>query len=49
MSDLHNEIHANIDLVREKRRLNAPDTNQFVKILGEDVRQFISCMREEIE
>lgn len=38
MGDLHKEIHANIDLVREKKRLNAPDTNQFVKILGEDVR-----------
>jgi hypothetical protein len=38
MGDLHTEIHANIDLVREKKRLNAPDTNQFVKILGEDVR-----------
>eukprot|EP00347_Sterkiella_histriomuscorum_P013580 403364170 len=49
MGDLHSEIHANIDLVREKKRLNAPDTNQFVSILGEDVKQFISCMREEIE
>ena len=38
MSDLHQEIHANIDLVKEKRRLNAPETNQFIKILGEDVK-----------
>ncbi|CDW82019.1 UNKNOWN [Stylonychia lemnae] len=49
MGDLHNEIYANIDLVKEKKRLNAPDTNQFVKILGEDVKQFIQCMRDEIE
>lgn len=49
MGDLHSEIYANIDLVKEKKRLNAPDTNQFVKILGEDVKQFIQCMREEIE
>ena len=27
MGDLNQEIHANIDLVREKKRLNAPDTN----------------------
>jgi len=27
MGDLHSEIYANIDLVKEKKRLNAPDTN----------------------
>jgi hypothetical protein len=49
MGDLHTEIGANVDLVREKRRLNAPDTDQFINILGEDVRQFIQCMREELQ
>ena len=49
MSDLHSEIRANIDLVSEKKKLNAPDTKQFIKVLGEDVHQFIGCMREEIE
>ena len=41
MSDLHSEIKANIDLVKEKKRMNAPDTVQFTRVLGEDVRQFI--------
>ena len=49
MGDLHSEIKANIELVKEKKKSNATDTVQFVKVLGEDVRQFISCMREEIE
>ena len=38
MSDLHVEIRSNIELVNEKRRLNASDTNQFVRVLCEDVR-----------
>ena len=38
MSDLHTEVDTNIDLVNEKRRMKSPDTNQFTKILGEDVR-----------
>ena len=49
MGDLHSEIKANIELVKEKKRMNASDTVQFMKVLGEDVRQFIQCMREEIE
>ena len=49
MGDLHSEIRANIELVKEKKRMNASDTSQFMKVLGEDVRQFIACMREEIE
>jgi hypothetical protein len=48
MLDLHSEISANIDLVNDKKKTNSPDTNQFVKVLGDDVRQFIHCMREEI-
>jgi hypothetical protein len=38
MGDLHSEITANIELVSEKRKINASDTNQFIKVLGEDVR-----------
>ena len=38
MSDLHVEIRSNIELVNEKRRINAADTNQFVRVLCEDVR-----------
>lgn len=49
MQDLYNEIAANIDIVREKRRVSSPDAAQFVKVLGEDVRQFILCMREELD
>jgi ElaB/YqjD/DUF883 family membrane-anchored ribosome-binding protein len=49
MGDLHTEIQSNIDLVFEKRRNNSSDTDQFVVVLGEDVRQFLQCMREEID
>ena len=49
MSDLHSEIKANIELVAEKKRINAADTQQFIRVLGEDVRQFIQCMREEVD
>jgi hypothetical protein len=38
MGDLHSEIKANIELVKEKKRMNASDTVQFMKVLGEDVR-----------
>ena len=48
MSDLHVEIRSNIDLVGEKRRLQAPDTQQFVRVLCEDVRQFLVCMADEM-
>jgi hypothetical protein len=29
--------------------VNALDTDQFVRVLAEDVKQFIGCMKEEIE
>lgn len=48
MGELHSEIKANVELVKEKKRLNASDTRQFIHILGEDVRQFITCMRDEL-
>jgi hypothetical protein len=48
MMDLHVEIRSNIDMVTEKRRMQASDTNQFVRVLCEDVRQFIVCMGEEM-
>lgn len=38
MEELGSELKANVDLVREKRRISAPDTKQFVKILAEDVK-----------
>ena len=38
MTDLHVEIRSNIDLVTEKRRMQASDTNQFIRVLCEDVR-----------
>ena len=38
MGDLNSEIKANIELVKEKKRMNASDTVQFMKVLGEDVR-----------
>lgn len=48
MMDLHVEIRSNIDLVTEKRRMQASDTNQFIRVLCEDVRQFIVCMSDEM-
>ena len=38
MNDLHVEIKSNIDLVQEKKRVNAKDTGQFIRVLSEDVR-----------
>jgi len=38
MGDLHKEIHANIELVKEKKKSRASDTEKFIKILGEDVK-----------
>ena len=46
--DLHVEIRSNLDLVTEKRRMQATDTNQFIRVLCEDVRQFIVCMGDEM-
>jgi len=48
MTDLHVEIRSNIDLVTEKRRMQASDTSQFIRVLCEDVRQFIVCMGDEM-
>ncbi len=49
MGDLNSEIRANVELVKEKKKINSSDTTQFIKVLGDDVKQFISCMREELE
>jgi len=49
MGELNNEIGSNVEVVKEKTITNAPDTQQFVKILGEDVASFLMCMREEID
>lgn len=49
MGDLHGEIQANVDLVKEKRKASSSDAANFVKVLGDDVKQFILCMREEID
>lgn len=48
MNDLHVEIKSNIDLVQEKKRVQAKDTNQFIRVLCEDVRQFIACMHDDL-
>ena len=48
MGDLNSEIVANVEIVKEKKRSGSGDTMQFVEVLGEDVRQFIWCMREEL-
>jgi hypothetical protein len=49
MIDLHAEIAANVDLVHEKQKLNSSDTESFIKVLGDDVKQFLQCMREELD
>ena len=41
MADLHAEITANIELVNQKRELNSSDTDYFINVLGEDVKQFL--------
>jgi galactitol-specific phosphotransferase system IIB component len=48
MNDLHVEIKSNIDLVQEKKRLQAKDINQFIRVLCEDVKQFLSCMTDDL-
>lgn len=48
MVDLHVEIKSNIDLVQEKKRVKAADTVQFIRVLSEDVRQFITCMNDDL-
>jgi hypothetical protein len=48
MNELHIEIKSNIELVQEKRRVHSKDTNQFISVLCEDVRQFLSCMTDEL-
>lgn len=49
MGDLQSEILANVELVKEKKKINSGDTIQFIKVLGDDVKQFISCMRDELD
>ena len=54
MGDLQGEIVANVQLVKEKKRARGVgggggETDQFVQVLGEDVKQFLSCMKEELE
>ena len=41
MGDLNSEITANIDLVNEKKKINSSDTDQFIMVLGDDVKQFL--------
>jgi hypothetical protein len=48
MRDLVVEINSNITIVNEKRKQKARDTNQFIRVLCDDVRQFLSCMVEEL-
>jgi hypothetical protein len=38
MGDLNSEIKANVELVKEKKKINASDTSQFIKVLGDDVK-----------
>lgn len=48
MSDLIIEIKSNVDLVEDKRKTNAKDTKQFILVLCDDVRQFLTCMEDEL-
>ena len=48
MSDLIIEVKSNVDLVEDKRRNNSADTKQFIRVLCDDVRQFLVCMEDEL-
>lgn len=48
MAELIVEIKANVQLVTDKKRNHAKDTRSFIRVLCDDVRQFLACMVEEL-